>query len=39
MSRTTLFLTNKSQAVLLNKDVAFPKGCARSRCCGTDRAG
>ena len=26
MSRTTLFLTNKSQAVRLNKDVAFPKG-------------
>ena len=26
MSRTTLFLTKKSQAVRLNKDVAFPKG-------------
>lgn len=25
MSRTTLFHTNKSQAVRLNKDVAFPK--------------
>lgn len=26
LSRTTLFHTNKSQAVRLNKDVAFPKG-------------
>lgn len=26
MSRTRLFQTNKSQAVRLNKDVAFPKG-------------
>ncbi len=26
MPRTTLFLTNKAQAVRPNKDVAFPKG-------------
>ena len=26
MSRTTLFQSNRSQAVRLNKDVAFPKG-------------
>ncbi len=26
MTRTTLFLTNRSQAVRLSKDVAFPTG-------------